>query len=348
MESGPDSGKNVQWQRAHYAIAGRKYGDKHFTRPDGPYTRWIVDRIASVCPDAEKVAEVGAGTCVFASLLGEKMRLDSDVVCYEPVKELLEASARFDNVDAKYGSAIDFAHCPLDETFDFVFTKDTAHHFPADTLDEVHNGICCKLKPGGRYLMVVRAPPQERSVPVGSIAKSMWAQVYTSRSDLLASMRQVADWTEIQVTQWRFEVETSVEDWIDGVRNRDTWSIFSALDSDEVAQTVEELEAQFDGAESFDFLHQYDVAIFEKPGPGAPESAALTAPQPIAAARLDATRQDIPSLRWARCPANGPTLILVNASSPPGSAGCSGRQTPRERQQREHTVRANNYEHWRE
>ncbi len=273
----PDLGAQSDWQRTHYASAGRKYGDKHFTTPDGPYTRWIVDKIAAICPDAETVAEVGAGTCVFASLLGKKMQLDTDVVCYEPVEELLEGAAGFDNIDPICGSAVDFARSQLDESFDFVFTKDTAHHFRPDTLDEIHSGICANLRPGGRYLMVVRAPPRGDAVPVGRIAKAMWEGVYTSCSDLLASMRDIPEWREIRVTQWQCKVETSVREWIDGVRNQDTWSIFSALDATGIEHTVRELEAQFDGAETFEFLHRYDVAIFEKSRMATPGASAKAA-----------------------------------------------------------------------
>lgn len=59
-------------------------------------------------------------------------------------------------------------------------------------------------------------------------------------------------------------METSVDEWIDGVRNQDTWSIFSALTANEVRATVTELERRFAGVSEFDFVHDYDVAIFEK------------------------------------------------------------------------------------
>lgn len=266
----------ADWQLRHYASAGKKYGEHHFTQADSPYTRWILAKIAAVSPNARAIAEVGAGTCVFSSLLGRKMRLETDVVCYEPVQELLAASADFENVEAVWGDALDFARAPYDETFDLVFTKDTAHHFQPDTLDDVHTGICRKLKPGGRYLMVVRTPPRGCSVPVGRIARARWREVYTPLSDLLASMRRVSAWTEIEVDQWQLSVETDVRDWIDGVRNQDSWSIFSALDAEEIADTVEELEAQFDGVEAFDFLHQYDIAVFERTGTGSRRDRAAT------------------------------------------------------------------------
>ena len=271
MVARPASRTNPQhyadWQLQHYASVGSKYGDKHFTQADSPYTRWILKKIASVSPTAEVIAEVGAGTCVFSSLLGKKMQLGTDVVCYEPVRELLEVSAAFDNIDAVWGDAVEFARSPRDETFDLVFTKDAAHHFSADTLDEVHEGICAKLKPGGRYLMVVRTPPWRQSVPVGSIARARWQQIYTSLSDLLASMRRISAWNEIQVTQWERAVDTRVREWLDGIRRQDSWSVFSALDAEEIAATVRELEERFEGMESFDFVHQYDVAVFEKAEP---------------------------------------------------------------------------------
>lgn len=116
--------------------------------------------------------------------------------------------------------------------------------------------------------MVVRTPPWRKSVPVGSIARARWEQIYTSLSDLLASMRRVSAWNEIQVTRWERAVDTSVREWLDGIRRRDSWSVFSALDAEEIAATVGELEEQFDGMESFDFVHQYDVAVFEKAEPG--------------------------------------------------------------------------------
>lgn len=256
------------WQRRHYAAAGKAYGQKHFTRRDGLYTAWILERIAAVRPDARAIAEVGAGTCVFASLLGKRLNLDADVVCYEPVAELLEGSADFDNVRAMCGDALDFARSAGDDSFDLVFTKDTAHHFDRETLDRIHGGICRKLRPGGRYLMIVRKPPRDASIPVGRIAEAKWGQVFTPLGDLLASMRRLDAWDEIEVTRWQLPVRTRVREWIDGVENRDSWSIFSALNDDEIEATVGALERRFAGMESFDFLHQYNVAVFEKAGAG--------------------------------------------------------------------------------
>ena len=256
--------KNQDWQLQHYATVGKAYGSKHFTQAESAYTTWILNQIASVHPSARTVAEVGAGTCVFASLLGKRMYLDTNVVCYEPVKELLECAAEFDNVQAQCGGAIEFARDALDETFDLIFTKDTAHHFAADSLGEIHNGLCRKLKSGGRYLMVVRTPPDNEIVPVGHVASSRWAHLYTSLGQLLTAMRGVSDWKEVQLTRWEKAVETPVEDWIDGVKNQDTWSVFSALTTEKIVETVRELEDRFGSAQSFAFVHQYDVAVFEK------------------------------------------------------------------------------------
>ncbi len=253
------------WQLRHYARIGAAYGDKHFTRADSDYTNWVLGEIADVQPGARTIAEIGAGTCVFASLLGHRMRLEAPVVCYEPVAELLEGAAGFANVHAVHGGAAEFARRAPDDAFDLVYTKDTAHHFAADSLTGVHRGLCAKLKPGGRYLMVVRTPPDPALVPVGRDAGRRWPDLYTSLGDLLASMRKVPEWREVAVTRWERAVPTSAREWIDGVRERDTWSVFSALDPDEIAATVDELEARFDGAAAFDFLHQYDVAVFEKP-----------------------------------------------------------------------------------
>ena len=258
------------WQLGHYARIGKEYGDKHFTRADGEYTNWVLGQIAGVKPDARTIAEVGAGTCVFASLLGSRMGLEAPVVCYEPVAELLEGAVDFANVHAVPGGAAEFGRGAPDGAFDLVFTKDTAHHFPVDSLVGLHRGFCAKLKPGGRYLMVVRTPPDPALVPVGREAGRRWPDLYTSLDDLLAAMREVPEWREVAVTRWERAVSTPAREWIDGVRRRDTWSVFSALGADAIAATVDELEARFDGAAAFDFLHQYDVAIFEKPAGGVP------------------------------------------------------------------------------
>ena len=266
------------WQLEHYARVGKEYGDKHFTRADSEYTNWVLGQIAGVKPDARAIAEVGAGTCVFASLLGSRMGLELPVVCYEPVAELLEAAADFANVRAVHGGAAEFARDASDNAFDLVYTKDTAHHFAVDSLTGVHRGLCAKLKPGGRYLMVVRTPPDPALVPVGRDAGRRWPDLYTSLGDLLAAMRKVPDWREVAVTRWEKAVPTSAREWIDGVRGRDTWSVFSALGPDEIAATVDELEARFDGGAAFDFLHQYDVAVFEKPGRRRRPTTATSAP----------------------------------------------------------------------
>ena len=112
--------------------------------------------------------------------------------------------------------------------------------------------------------MVVRTPPNHDSVPVGQIAAKKWASLYTSLDDLIQSMRRVGGWQEIEFTRWEKHVSTSAVEWLDGIQRRDTWSVFSALTPEETEATVVELQEQFDGDELFPFLHQYDVAIFEK------------------------------------------------------------------------------------
>lgn len=256
--------KEPNWQLQHYSTVGKEYGAKHFTQADSEYTSWILSKIASVKPDAQRIAEVGAGTCIFSSLLGKSLKLKRNVTCYEPVKELLEAKS-FENVDAYCGGVVEFSEQAPSNTFDLIFTKDTAHHFDRKTLDTVHVGFCQKLASGGRYLMVVRTPPANDLVPVGHIASVRWPSLYTSLDDLLKAMRGVTEWKEISVTRWEQAVETPVDEWIDGVRKQDTWSVYSALMPNEILATVEELTNRFRGTSTFDFLHQYDVAVFEKP-----------------------------------------------------------------------------------
>lgn len=252
------------WQLQHYANVGKDYGNKHFTQADNEFTTWILDQIASVNPTAKSLAEIGAGTCVFASLLGKQLGVDGRVTCYEPVAALLEAALEYENIDATCGGAVEFSHHAPQNHFDLIYTKDTAHHFAKATLDEIHQGICDKLITGGRYAMVVRTPPNHESVPVGEIASKKWPTLYTSVDDLIESIRQVKDWKEIEVTRWQKYVSTPVAQWLGGIQRRDTWSVFSALSPEDTKMTIAELQKQFDGDEWFPFLHQYDVAIFEK------------------------------------------------------------------------------------
>lgn len=252
------------WQLEHYANIGKDYGSKHFTQADSEFTAWILDQIAAVHRSAKTIAEIGAGTCIFASLLGKTLETPVPVTCYEPVAALLEAAAAHDNVTTVCGGAIEFAHHAPADHFDLIFTKDTAHHFARGTLDEIHQGICDKLISGGRYAMVVRTPPRHDAVPVGRSAAAKWPSLYTSLDDLLGSMERISGWTAVEVTRWEKRVSTPVSEWLDGIRSQDTWSVFSALSTAETAATIVELQQQFGDDEWCSFLHQYDVAIFEK------------------------------------------------------------------------------------
>lgn len=252
------------WQLQHYAAVGKEYGNKHFTQAECEFTDWILGKIAAVNPTARSIAEIGAGTCIFSSLLGKRLRTDKPVTCYEPVAPLLEAAAEFDNVEVTCGDAIEFGRSAAAECFDLVFTKDTAHHFASETLDEIHAGIFEKLVSGGYYVMVVRVPPRGDVVPVGDIAASKWAGLYTSFDELLDSLRRVHCCQIVETDRWEKYVGTPVSEWLDGIRRRDTWSVFSALTGREIEETVRQLEAQFDGDERFPFLHQYDICITKK------------------------------------------------------------------------------------
>lgn len=252
------------WQLQHYASVGKAYGEKHFTRADSEFTNWVLDQLYWVQPTAKQVAEIGAGTCVFASLLGKKVGVIEPVTCYEPVAQLLEAAVEFDNVTPICGGAVEFARQADNNQFDLIYTKDTAHHFPLSALDEIHQGICDKLASGGRYAMVVRSAPCHQLVPVGELAAERWPTLYTSLEQLLKSLRAVEGWKEVEVGRWQKHVETSLAEWVEGIRAQDSWSIFSALNESEIETTVAEVEDRFGPAEQFSFLHQYDVAVFEK------------------------------------------------------------------------------------
>lgn len=255
---------NHDWQLQHYGAVGEDYGKKHFTQANSEFTIWILDQIAAVHPTADSIAEIGAGTCIFASLLGKKLAVEQPVVCYEPVAALLEQVYEHANVHAVCAGAIEFAQDVRADRFALIFTKDTAHHFTRETLDAIHQGICAKLTEGGRYVMVVRVPPRPDTVPVGSIAAAKWSELYTSLDVLLRSMRSITDWKEVKVTRWTKRVDTPVGDWLEGIRRRDTWSVFSALTTEETEETLAELQKRFDGADVFGFPHEYDVAVFEK------------------------------------------------------------------------------------
>lgn len=252
------------WQLEHYATIGSEYGKKHFTEAKGDFTQWILGKIAEVHLDARSIAEIGAGTCIFASLLGKRLGVVEPVVCFEPVSQLLETANVYENVAPRNGGALEFIEECAACRFDLVFTKDTAHHFPTDTLDEIHRGICETLVPGGRYLMVVRAAPQSEDVPVGSIAAERWKSLYTSTESLLNSMRVVDGWNEVSCTKWEKRIETPTQEWLDGIARRDTWSVFSMLTEAEIASTLVELRSRFYAQETFGFMHRYDVAVFEK------------------------------------------------------------------------------------
>ena len=84
------SKSKYDWQLQHYAAVGKDYGNKHFTQAESDYTKWILGKIASVNPLASAVAEIGAGTCVFASCLGRLLGTTTPVTCYEPVAQLME------------------------------------------------------------------------------------------------------------------------------------------------------------------------------------------------------------------------------------------------------------------
>ena len=252
------------WQLQHYAAVGKDYGNKHFTQSESDFTDWILGKIAAVNPKAKSIAEIGAGTCVFSSLLGRMLQTDNAVTCYEPVAEVLEAASEYDNVNVTCGDAVDFAQTAMPESYDLIFTKDTAHHFASESLDEIHSGICEKLLPGGFYVMVVRTPPKDDVVPVGKIAAAKWPNLYTSLDDLMASLKRVNDWQHLETDRWEKYVSTPVTEWLEGIRWRDTWSVFSALTSIEIEETTRELEVRFDGDKQFPFLHQYDVGVFKK------------------------------------------------------------------------------------
>lgn len=102
------------------------------------------------------VADVGAGTGIFALLIARKVGPEGRVVAQDIAPEFIAGIARrareenLPNLDTQLGDERD-AKLAAD-SFDLIFTSDTYHHFeyPQSMLASLHRA----LKPGGRLIVI--------------------------------------------------------------------------------------------------------------------------------------------------------------------------------------------------
>ncbi|MFB7654514.1 MULTISPECIES: class I SAM-dependent methyltransferase [unclassified Streptomyces] len=227
--------------RGHYDGLAAEY-DEHWVY--GPeYVPWMSGRIAEALRlgPADRIADIGSGTGLFARELARQLRPSHPILCVDPSEAMLRGlgTPPAPELMPVVASAEDIAEArvrlPYEEV-DAIWIKEAVHHVadPARTL----RGLTGRLAPGGRLLIVML--PATIRYPLFKAALSRFEELQPDPALIEAQLRRAG--LETRLSYVEHELRIDRDRYLDMVRAR-YMSLLSTFSDSEIEEGVEEMRA---------------------------------------------------------------------------------------------------------
>ncbi|GAA0618169.1 hypothetical protein GCM10010394_55640 [Streptomyces crystallinus] len=230
----------------HYGRLARDF-DRYWAYSPA-FVAWMAGRIThalSLSP-GDRIADIGAGTGLYAREVARAVRPAHPVVCADPSPAML---ARL-NSPSPYlapllASAEDVAEGRVDlpcERFDAVWLKEVVHHLadPARTLA----GLSALLAPGGRLLVVMR--PATLAYPLFPAALARFQESQPDPAEIAHHLRSAGLTTTL--TYAEHELRIGLDRHCTMVRAR-YMSLLSTFSDGELEEGIQQIRAAHPGPE---------------------------------------------------------------------------------------------------
>lgn len=230
-----------QGLRGHYEELAAEY-DEHWVYGPG-YIPWMSARIAESLrlTPTDRVADIGAGTGLFAREVAEQLRPHRPILCVDPSEAMLRqlGSPPPPGLTPVVASAEDIAEGRVQlpyERLDAMWLKESVHHLtdPARTL----RGLADRLSPGGRLLVVML--PASIRYPLFEAALTRFEELQPDPAHIVGHLRAAG--LEAGLTHVEHELRIDRERYIGMVRAR-YMSLLSTFSDSEIEKGVEEMRA---------------------------------------------------------------------------------------------------------
>jgi len=233
---------------SHYGSLASKTAVPWWAEP--AITNHVADMVEKFLDlnSASRLADLGAGSGSFASLLSTRAGLTNPVTCVEPSQEMLDLGADLPGLSPVCQGAEDWASADRGNgQFDRVLIKYAVHHFDRKRMVETFEGIRRKLAADG-LVLIVRGQADNilNDAFPDAIRKIKQEENKALPSTSIVTMLEQAGFKEVKLHVVGLPVEWSKEKWFEGFRRRDT-SSFSHLSDEQIEEAVLEVDAKIPG-----------------------------------------------------------------------------------------------------
>ena len=107
------------------------------------------------------VVDLGAGACLVASAIAQRVGLRRPVLCVDPSQEMLDMGRGLPGIKTHCGGDMAWINTMKEESIDRIFIRQAVHHFDQERLRDIFGGILKMLKPGGKLCISKRGDLEE-------------------------------------------------------------------------------------------------------------------------------------------------------------------------------------------
>eukprot|EP00092_Neocalanus_flemingeri_P095410 GFUD01121391.1.p1 GENE.GFUD01121391.1~~GFUD01121391.1.p1 ORF type:complete len:252 (+),score=69.08 GFUD01121391.1:84-839(+) len=151
----PVKGEAVLGHYASIAGTGTEY--------DTEVEKEVVDtfiRCLEILPH-HYVVDLGAGSCLVASAIAQRVGLRKAVLCVDPSQEMLDMGRGLPGVQTHCSGDMAWINTMKEKSVDRIFIRQAVHHFDQERLRDIFGGILKMLKPGGKLCISKRGDLEE-------------------------------------------------------------------------------------------------------------------------------------------------------------------------------------------
>ena len=107
------------------------------------------------------VVDLGAGACLVASAIAQRVGLRKAVLCVDPSQEMLDMGKGLPGVQTHCSGDMPWINSMKERSVDRIFIRQAVHHFDQEKLRDIFGGILKMLKPGGKLCISKRGDLEE-------------------------------------------------------------------------------------------------------------------------------------------------------------------------------------------
>jgi len=191
----------------------------------------------------DKVVDLGAGTCKMAGLVARLAKLESPIICVDPVDKMLEIAAknRVKNIKAIVATAEEFAEMKLE--YDKIFIKVAVHHFDRSRLKDTFLNIRGQLREKGGILIEFLGDDRKEGSPFFEKGINAQNKLQKGLTEVLSKILKDLGFT-VEVFDFCYQLMVQKANAIKFISNRAS-SVLSMMSDTDIEAGIAEVKRKY-------------------------------------------------------------------------------------------------------